>query len=74
MIKKVAKRKEEVKAFPTGTLVTMRDSIKFAIPEMELAGAQGVVVGWCPNPWYNQVLVEGRVLNLFTGDLKPLEV
>lgn len=74
MIKKGAKWQKDVKALPPGTLVTLRDSIEFInYPEMQLTGANGVVLDFCPNPWYNMVLVEGRVLNLFVGDLEPLE-
>jgi len=74
MIKKGANWQKDVKAFTPGTLVTLRDSIEFInYPEMHLVGARGVVIDFCPNPWYNTVLVEGRVLNLFVGDLKPLE-
>lgn len=62
-------------AHPTGTLVRVntleRDQTGRAVAPM---GAMGLVIGGCPNPWYNQVQLEdGRVLNIFCEDLVKVE-
>ena len=63
------------RAHPTGTLVKVnsheRDQVgKVMVP----LGTMGLVIGGCPNPWYNQVQIEdGRVLNLFCEDLAKVE-
>lgn len=63
------------RAHPTGTLVRVnsleRDQVgKVMVP----LGTMGLVIGGCPNPWYNQVQIDdGRVLNLFCEDLVKVE-
>ena len=37
-------------------------------------GTQGLVLGACPNPWYNKVLFEGGIiLDVFCSDLGAVE-
>ena len=63
------------RAHPTGALVRVN------VPERDQVGSwhvplgtMGLVIGGCPNPWYNQVQIEdGRVLNLFCEDLALVE-
>ena len=65
----------ELRAHPTGTLVKVntleRDQTGRVVVPL---GTMGLVIGGCPNPWYNQVQIEdGRVLNLFCEDLALVE-
>jgi len=62
-------------AHPIGTLVKVnsleRDQTSRVVVPM---GTMGLIVGMCPNPWYNQVQLEdGRVLNIFCADLAKME-
>ena len=64
------------RAHPTGTLVKVNtreddQTGRVVVP----LGTMGLVIGGCPNPWYNQVQIEdGRVLNIFCEDLAKVEV
>lgn len=62
-------------AYPVGTLVKVNSLERDQTSRMVVPlGTMGVVIGGCPNPWYNQVQVEdGRVLNLFCADLTLVE-
>lgn len=64
------------RAHPDGTLVKVdtieRDQTGRVVVPL---GTMGLVIGGCPNPWYNQVQIEdGRVLPLFCEDFTKVEV
>lgn len=60
-------------AHPIGTLVRVNSHQKLKTSTIPL-GTVGLIVGMCPNPWYNQVQLEnGRVLDLFCADLAKME-
>jgi hypothetical protein len=61
------------RAYPVGTLVKVNSHEKLRTSTIPL-GTMGLVIGGCPNPWYNQVQLEdGRVFDLFCADLAQVE-
>ena len=65
-------------ALPAGALVAIVRSLRHDAagqPVIQLAeGTQGLVLGACPNPWYNKVLFEGGIiLDVFCSDLGAVE-
>ena len=65
-------------AHPRGALVATVRSLRHDTagqPVIQLVeGAQGLVLGVCPNPWYKKVLFEGGIiLDVFCSDLGAVE-